>query len=312
MAEAVTRASISRNHKANKPRRARLTGLWYVSPWIIGFLVFQLYPFAASFYYSFSDYDLFGKAHLIGFENYLHAFTDDRDFYQSLKVTFIYALIAIPARLAFALAVALLLSVRLKGVNLFRTIYYLPSILGGSVAVSVLWRFLFMKEGVVNGALSHLHMPAVDWLGSPDVSIYTLGLLAVWQFGSSMVLFLAGIKQIPQELYEAGRVDGATRFRMFFAITIPLLTPIILFNLIMQTVNAFQEFTGAFVITNGGPLKSTYLYAMKLYEEGFLYFKMGYASALSWILFILIVILTAAIFKSSDSWVHYEDGGKSP
>jgi ABC-type sugar transport systems, permease components len=311
MAEAAPQTAKLRAEGLNKRRKAQLTGLWYVGPWIIGFLVFQFYPFLASFYYSFTDYDLFGQANLVGFKNYIHAFAEDRDFYQSLKVTFVYALIAIPARLVFALAIALMLSVRLKGVNFFRTIYYLPSILGGSVAVSVLWRFLFMKEGVVNGALSQLHIPAVDWLGSPEVSIYTLGLLAVWQFGSSMVLFLAGIKQIPQELYEAGRVDGASRFRMFFAITIPLLTPMILFNLIMQTVNAFQEFTGAFVITNGGPLKSTYLYAMKLYEEGFLYFKMGYASALSWILFIIILILTAAIFKSSNSWVHYEDGGKS-
>jgi len=304
-------ASRSRAMKIKHKRNKHWVGLGYISPWIIGFLIFQLYPFLASLFYSFTDYDLFSQVQFVGADNYARAFANDSDFYTSMNVTFVYALIAIPARLAVALAVAMLLSMKLAGVYVYRTVYYLPSILGGSVAVSVLWRFLFMKEGVVNDALAKLHIPAVDWLGSPRVALYTLGLLAVWQFGSSMVIFLAGIKQIPQELYEAGRVDGASRFRMFFAITLPLLTPMILFNLIMQTVNAFQEFTGAFVITNGGPLKSTYLYALKLYEEGFVYFKMGYASALSWILFVVILLLTAAIFKSSNRWVHYEDGGKS-
>jgi len=201
------------------------------------------------------------------------------------------------------------LNIKLKFVNVFRTVYYLPSILGGSVAVAVLWKFLFMKEGVVNKVLSVLHIPSVDWLGSPSVALFTIGLLTVWQFGSSMVLFLAGLKQIPAELYEAGTVDGASKIRMFFTITIPLLTPIIFFNLIMQMVNAFQDFTGPFVITGGGPLNSTYLYAMKLYDEGFKFYKMGYASALSWILFLLILAFTALTFKSSQSWTHYEDGG---
>lgn len=246
----------------------------------------------------------------VGLDNYTKVFSGDPDFYQSLKVTAIYVLLAVPVKLAFALFIAMLLSAKLKGINFFRTVYYLPSILGGSVAISVLWRFLFMKEGVVNALLARLNIGPVDWLGSPDVALYTLGLLTVWQFGSSMVLFLAGIQQIPSELYEAGSIDGASKFRMFFKITVPLLTPIVLFNLVMQMVNAFQDFTGAFIITGGGPLKSTYLYALKLYEEAFTFFNMGYASALSWVLFIIIMAVTAMIFKSSGNWVHYEDGGK--
>ncbi|WP_179034916.1 carbohydrate ABC transporter permease [Paenibacillus sp. URB8-2] len=286
-------------------------GLLYISPWILGLLIFQVYPFIASFYYSFTDYNMMSKPHFVGLSNYIQIFTQDDGFTKSLKVTLLYVILAVPVKLAFALFVAVILSSKLRSINLFRTVYYLPSILGGSVAISVLWRFLFMKEGVVNSMLGYFHLPPVDWLGSPNIAIYTLGLLSVWQFGSSMVLFLAGIQQIPNDLYEAGSIDGASRWRMFYRITVPLLTPIVLFNLVMQMVNAFQEFTGAFVITNGGPMKSTYLYALKLYEEAFTYFRMGYASALSWILFVIIMVVTAIIFKTSTKWVYYEDGGRS-
>lgn len=286
-------------------------GLVYVLPWIIGLLAFQLYPFIASFYYSLTDYNMINPPHWVGLDNYRKILTEDSDFRQSLKVTSIYVLLAVPVKLAFALFIALILSAKLKAINFFRTVYYLPSILGGSVAISVLWRFLFMKDGVVNNALGAIGLGPVDWLGNPDIALYTLGLLSVWQFGSSMVLFLAGLQQIPSELYEAGSIDGASRTRMFFRITVPMLTPIVLFNLVMQMVNAFQEFTGAFVITSGGPMKSTFLYALKLYQEAFSFFKMGYASALSWILFIIIMIVTAVIFRTSNRWVYYEDGGKA-
>ncbi|WP_027630559.1 carbohydrate ABC transporter permease [Ruminiclostridium cellobioparum] len=294
---------------ATTSKKKRYIGLLYISPWIIGFLVFQLYPFVSSFVYSFTDYSITNTPSFLGFKNYISMFKNDDLFYQSLGITIKYVFMSVPMKLAFALLVAMLLNIKLKFVNVFRTVYYLPSILGGSVAVAVLWKFLFMKEGVVNKVLSVLHIPSVDWLGSPSVALFTIGLLTVWQFGSSMVLFLAGLKQIPAELYEAGTVDGASKIRMFFTITIPLLTPIIFFNLIMQMVNAFQDFTGPFVITGGGPLNSTYLYAMKLYDEGFKFYKMGYASALSWILFLLILAFTALTFKSSQSWTHYEDGG---
>lgn len=296
---------------ARKKRSFRYIGLIYVLPWILGLLIFQLYPFIASFYYSLTDYNMVNAPKFIGLDNYKQIFTNDPGFTQALKVTSIYVVLAVPVKLAFALFVAIVLSAKLRAINLFRTIYYLPSILGGSVAISVLWRFLFMKDGVVNSLLANVGIPSIDWLGNPDIALYTLGLLSVWQFGSSMVLFLAGIQQIPSDLYEAGSIDGASKTRMFFKITVPLLTPIVLFNLVMQMVNAFQEFTGAFVITSGGPMKSTYLYALKLYEEAFTFFKMGYASALSWVLFAIIMVVTGIIFKTSNRWVYYEDGGKT-
>lgn len=288
-----------------------LWGLVFVSPWIIGFLAFQLYPLALSFYYSFTDSTVVKMGKFIGLDNYVKMMTADKDFFPSIKVTILYSLIAVPAKLAFALFVAIILNMKSRAVNLYRTVYYLPSILGGSVAISILWRFLFMKEGVINQALAVLHIPPVNWLGSPNVALGTISLLVVWQFGSSMVLFLAGLKQIPGELYEAAKVDGAGKFRMLLEITLPLLTPIIFFNLVMQTINALQEFTAAFVVTNGGPLKSTYLFGLKIYDEAFQNMKMGYASALSWFLFAMILLLTLFIFRSSRSWVHYEDGGKS-
>jgi oligogalacturonide transport system permease protein len=292
-------------------RRNALWGLLFVSPWIIGFLWFQLYPLVLSFYYSFTDSTVVKPGKFIGLDNYVKMMTNDKDFFPSIKVTIIYSLIAVPAKLAFALFIALVLNMKSKAVNFYRTVYYLPSILGGSVAISILWRFLFMKEGVVNQVLSSLHLPPINWLGSPQIALGTISLLVVWQFGSSMVLFLAGLKQIPQELYEAAMVDGAGRLRILWVITIPLLTPIIFFNLVMQTINALQEFTAAFVVTNGGPLKSTYLFGLKIYDEAFQNMKMGYASALSWFLFAMILILTLFIFRSARSWVHYEDGGKN-
>ncbi|OXM82987.1 ABC transporter permease [Paenibacillus rigui] len=286
-------------------------GLLFVSPWIIGFLWFQLYPLLLSFYYSFTDATVVKPGKFIGLDNYAKMLTNDKDFLPSLNVTLIYSIIAVPAKLAFALFIAILLNIKSRAINLYRTMYYLPSILGGSVAISILWRFLFMKEGVVNQTLGYLHIPPINWLGSPNVALGTISLLVVWQFGSSMVLFLAGLKQIPGELYEAAMVDGAGKFRMFRQITLPLLTPILLFNLVMQTINALQEFTAAFVVTNGGPLKATYLLGLKIYDEAFQNMKMGYASALSWFLFAIILLLTLLIFRSARSWVHYEDGGKS-
>lgn len=285
-------------------------GLLFISPWIIGFAWFQLYPLILSFIYSFTDYSIVKEPKFVGLKNYITMFTVDKDFFPSLRATFVYALIAVPAKLAFALFVAVLLNMKGRLINLYRTLYYLPSILGGSVAISILWRFLFMKEGIVNKALSYFHIPPIDWLGSPGVALWTISFLVVWQFGSSMVLFLAGLKQIPNDLYEASMVDGAGRIRRFINITLPMLTPIILFNLVMQLIGALQEFTAAFVVTNGGPMKATYLIGLKIYDDAFQTLKMGYASSLSWVLFMIILVLTLIIFRSSKSWVHYEDGGR--
>ncbi|HZG83683.1 sugar ABC transporter permease [Paenibacillus sp.] len=301
-------AAMTRTTRKRSDRKGWI-GLAYISPWIVGFLVLTLYPFLASLYYSFTDYSMVQEARFVGLKNYIDIFTNDPLFYKSLKVTFLYVVMAVPLKLAFALLVAMVLNVNMRGINFFRTVYYLPSILGGSIAVSVLWRFLFMREGLVNAALAKVGIPPLNWLGDPELALFTITLLPVWEFGSSMVLFLAGLKQVPKELYEAARVDGASRVRIFFNVTFPLLTPIVLFNLIMQTINAFQQFTAAFVITDGGPMKSTYLYGLMLYDNAFQFFKMGYASALSWILFLIILAFTMLLFKTSDRWTHYEDGG---
>ncbi len=299
-----------KGHRMGERKRRQYIGLLYISPWLLGFLIFQLYPFVSSFVYSFTNYNMTSNIKFVGLKNYIEIFTKDSQFYNSLKVTIFYVLMAVPMKLVFAFFIAMILNIRIKYVNYYRTIYYLPSILGGSVAVSVLWRFLFADNGLINEILSSFGVHKIGWLSSPKIALFTISLLTVWQFGSSMVIFLAGLKQIPKELYEAATVDGISKPGMFFRITLPLLTPIILFNLVMQMIIAFQEFTASFVITSGGPMKSTYLYAMKLYDEGFLFMKMGYASALSWILFIVIMIFTALIFKSSEYWTYYEDGGK--
>ena len=290
--------------------RKKNIGLLYILPWLIGFFVLQLYPFLASIYYSFTDFSILKAPTFVGIENYKKLLFDDDTFRQSVKVTFIYVLIAVPAKLIFALFIAVVLNQKLRFINFFRTVYYLPSILGGSVAVSVLWRFLFARDGLINNLISKVGIGYIDWLGNPDIALYTISILTVWQFGSSMVIFLAGLKQIPSDLYEAAKVDGAGRIRIFFRITLPMLSPMIFFNLIMQMVHAFQEFTSAFVITSGGPLKSTYLYGLMLYETAFKFSKMGYASAQSWILFIIIMCFTALVIKSSPYWTYYDDGGK--
>ncbi|GAA0180270.1 sugar ABC transporter permease [Clostridium sediminicola] len=295
--------------KIKKRRFKDYEGLLYISPFIIGFLVFQLYPFISSLIYSFTDLALMGDFKFIGLSNYIKMFTKDTEFWGSLKVTFYYVLMAVPMKLVFALFIAMLLNMKLKSINFFRTVYYLPSILGGSIAVAVMWRFLFMHDGLMNQVLGIFNIPPVGWLGDPKISLYTIGLLSVWQFGSSMVLFLAGLKQIPQNLYEAAAIDGASKIKQFFVITLPMITPILLFNMVMQTISAFQEFTGAFVITNGGPMKSTYLYGMMLYNNAFVDFKMGYASAQSWVLFLIIIVVTGGLLKSSSHWAYYEDGG---
>lgn len=292
-----------------KKRLGKYQGLFYIAPWLVGFLGLQLYPFLASLYYSFTDYAMMGTPKWVGLENFITIFTKDRDFKNSLEVTLIYVLIAVPLKLIFALFIAMLLNLKVKGIGGFRTVYYLPSILGGSVAIAVLWRFLFSGEGTVNTILSKLGIGPVGWLSNPKVALFTLSLLAVWQFGSSMVIFLAALKNVPAELYESARVDGASPVRCFWSITIPLITPTILFNMVMQLVTAFQEFTGAFVITSGGPMKSTYLYILKVYDEAFKYYKMGYACALSWILFGVVMIFTLIIFRTSSKWVFYSDGG---
>ena len=281
-------------------KRGRWTGFFYILPWLIGFAVFQLYPFLASLFYSFTKYS-FGKTpEFIGLDNYIRLFTRDKQFLSTLSITARYALL-----------VAMLLNAKVRGIGLYRTVYYMPSILGGSVAVSVLWRTMFMRDGMVNRFLGLLDVPPVDWLTDPSIALYTISLLQIWQFGSAMVIFLAALKQIPQELYEAAEVDGAGKLRQFFSVTLPQISSVLFFNLIMQSIQALQNFTSAFVVTNGGPMKTTYIIGMKLYDDAFVNRKIGYASAESWVLFLIILMLTLLVFRSSDAWVYYADGGEN-
>lgn len=292
-------------------KRGRWTGFFYILPWLIGFAVFQLYPFLASLFYSFTKYS-FGKTpEFIGLDNYIRLFTRDKQFLSTLSITARYALIAVPGKLICALLVAMLLNAKVRGIGLYRTVYYMPSILGGSVAVSVLWRTMFMRDGMVNRFLGLLDVPPVDWLTDPSIALYTISLLQIWQFGSAMVIFLAALKQIPQELYEAAEVDGAGKLRQFFFVTLPQISSVLFFNLIMQSIQALQNFTSAFVVTNGGPMKTTYIIGMKLYDDAFVNRKIGYASAESWVLFLIILMLTLLVFRSSDAWVYYADGGEN-
>ena len=279
----------------------------YILPWILGFAILQLYPFVSSFIYSFTDYTVGAKATFQGLANYKKLFTQDKEFWNSLKVTILFALYTVPGKLIMALAVAMFLNRDLKGINLIRTLYYIPSLFGGSVAVALLWRLMFLDNGVINAILSALHLPVIQWLGDTRYALQTICMLEIWQFGSSMVMFLAALKQVPRSLYEAAEIDGAGKVTRFFHITLPQISPIIFFNLINQTIQALQNFTSAQVITEGGPLKSTYVLGLKLYKEGFSYFKMGYASAISWVVFAAIMIFTLAIFASSKLWVHYAD-----
>lgn len=294
--------------KSKYPRNYKW-GILFISPWILGFFGLQLYPLLQSLYYSFTDFSILSDGKWVGIQNFAELFSEDRYFWKSFTLTIKYAIMTVPMKLIFALFIAMLLNMKLKCIHAFRTIYYLPSIMGGSVAVSILWKFMFMKEGIVNQFLGLFGIPSVNWLGMPDTALFTISLLVVWQFGSSMVLFLAGLKNVPTELYEAASVDGATKIRQFFTITLPMISPIILFNFMMQTINALQEFTAVSVITNGGPNHGTYLLGLKIYEDAFSTLKMGYASATSWVLFLVVLIITSLLFKSSDAWVFYNDGG---
>ncbi|HJD48466.1 MAG TPA: sugar ABC transporter permease [Candidatus Mediterraneibacter norfolkensis] len=296
-----------------KVRKKKRNPAWiYIAPWIAGFLIFQLYPLAASLFYSFTDYSIVKPAVFTGLDNYIELFTQDTEFIASFASTFKYVLIAVPLKMVFALLVAMLLAKGIKGINVFRTMYYLPSIMGGSVGIAIVWKALFMGNGgILNSILAVFGIEGVNWLGSPEYAIYTLILLTVWQFGATMVIFLAALQQVPGELYEVARVEGANKIQTFFKVTLPSISSIIQFNLIMVIISTFQDFTGPSIVTNGGPLESTYFVALKLYTDAFSYQKMGYACALSWVLFAVIIAITAIIFKTSKYWVHYSDGGDS-
>ena len=285
-------------------------GYLFLLPWLIGFVVLTAGPTLASLYLSFTDYDLLRPPRWSGLKNYEYAFFNDRRLGNALQVTFTYVLLSVPLKLAVALGLAMLLDRSVRGVAFYRATFYLPSLLGASVAIAVLWRQIFGAEGLVNTIvfiITGWKGPA--WVTHPDYSLWTLVILAIWQFGSPMIIFLAGLRQVPQDLYEAASMDGASGWRQFWKITFPLLAPVIFFNLVFQTIEAFKAFTQAYIVSGGqgGPVDSTLFYSLYLYEEAFANLRMGYASALAWLLLVIIAIFTAIAFASSKYWVYYED-----
>lgn len=302
----------------NKTLRDNLSSYAFLAPWLIGFFALTFYPMCYSLYLSFTQFNLRKPPEWAGLRNYIvmfggsERFHGDERFLNSVWVTFKYVFISVPLKLAFALAVAMIMNRKLKLVGLYRALYYIPTLLGGSVAISVLWRKIFASDGLINlllgGAFGLTDLPA--WISNPKYSLMTLILLAVWQFGSPMIIFLAGLQQIPAEYYEASSVDGAGKARQFFVITLPGLSPIIFFNFVMQMVSAFQSFTQAFIVSggSGGPLDSTMFYSLYLYIKGFGFSEMGYAAAMAWVLLLLIAGLTAAAFKISGTLVSYGSG----
>ena len=289
----------------------------FLLPWLLGFFILTLYPMIQSLYLSFTSYDMANAPVWVGLDNYRKMFSSDRvtgdpQYLKSLWVTFKYVFISVPLKLVFALVIAVLMNQKLKLMPFYRAVYYIPTLLGGSVAIAVLWRKLFSKDGVINQLITALtgitDLPG--WISNPQYALSTLIILTVWQFGSSMIIFLAGLKQIPQDYYEAASVDGANKVQQFFSITVPSLTPVILFNLIMQMISAFQAFTQAYIISGGkgGPVDSTLFYTLHLYNKGFYYYEMGYASAMAWVLLAIIAVLTIIVFRTSDRWVTYGSG----
>lgn len=280
----------------------------FAASFIFGFICFSLIPILTSLYYSFTDYSMGSKTiDWVGSTNFARLFKDEI-FVKSLGVTLKYVFTSVPLKLAFALFVAFLLTRKSKMVTLYRSLYYVPSLVGGSVAVALVWKQLFARKGLINAVLVDMGLEKINWFGDEKLALIPLILMSVWQFGSSMIIFAAGLKEIPTSYYEAARMDGANGFQLFFKITLPCLSPIILYNLVMQTISAFMAFTQAFIITQGGPNNGTMMYSLYVYNQAFQYNNMGYACAMSWFMLVVMSIITLVIFKSSKMWVFSESG----
>ena len=292
-------------------RRRKIKEEWegylYILPWLIGFLLLTVGPMIYSFYLSFTDYSLFDTPNWIGISNYVKMLTRDRTFKKALFTTFEFVILAVPLKLIFALFVATKMNKTVKGMSLYRTLIYIPSLLGGSVAVAVIWRNIFGVDGYINRVIAMVGFEKVNWLTSTHLALPTIVTLNLWQFGSSMIIFLAGLKAIPNSLYEAANIDGAGKVRSFFNITLPLLSPVLFFNLVYGIIGAFQQFNSAFLITKGGPANSTYLYALMLYEKAFKSYEMGYAAGMAWVLLVIIGMITGIMFLLSKFWVFYDN-----
>ncbi len=300
---------LAGRRRGRRATREAAAAYLFLLPWFGGLVILTAGPLLGSLYLSFTDFDLLGTAEWIGISNYVTLFTADPRYLSSLGVTLLYVFVGVPAQLICALAVAQLMNQRIRGLGLFRAAYYLPSLLGGSVAIAIMWRQLFGESGVINRLLGLIGIDAPNWIATPRYALATLIILHIWQFGSEMIIFLAGLQQVPQELYDAAAVDGATAWQRFIRVTIPMITPVIFFNLVLGIIHSFQAFTSAYIVSGGtgGPSDSTLFYTLYLYQEGFTNFHLGYASAMAWVLLIVIAIFTAVNFAASRSWVHYGD-----
>lgn len=288
-------------------RRETLAGYGFLVPWLAGFIGLTIGPMVYSLYLAFTRYNLFTEPEWVGLDNFVRMFTDDPNYLQSVQITLVYVLVGTPIKLAAALGVALLLNYRDRGSAFFRSAFYAPSLIGASVSVAIVWRAMFSTDGPVDSSLGLFGLDLGGWVGNVDLVIPMMIVLAVWQFGAPMVIFLAGLKQVPQELYEAAEVDGAGPVRKLRSVTIPMLSSVIFFNLLLETINAFQIFASAYIISNGqgGPAGMTNFYTLYLYKRGFADAQMGYASAMAWVLAIIVAIIAFVLFKTQKSWVHY-------
>ncbi|MEU0845164.1 sugar ABC transporter permease [Streptomyces sp. NPDC005962] len=290
------------------PKRERQGAAWvFLSPWVIGATVLTLLPMAVSLYLSFTDYDMFDAPQWVGLRNYTQMFTEDPRYWRSVTTTLTYVVIAVPVQLVLALAVAIALKSVKRGKGFYRSAFYAPSLLGASMSIALVWRAIFNDGGTVDNLLSGVGIDIGGWINKPGWAILSVALLTIWQFGAPMVIFLAGLQQIPAELYEAAAVDGASWWRQFRSITIPMLSPVLFFNLVLQMIQAFQVFTPAFAVSagKGGPADSTLVYTLYLYDRGFTASHMGYASAMAWALLLAIGVVTAILFRTSRAWVFY-------
>jgi multiple sugar transport system permease protein len=290
--------------------KEKVAGYVFILPFIIGLLVFTVIPFFTSLYLAFTEYNVLTPPKWIGFANFRRMFFEDKHFWNSFWITFRFALIQVPIKLLVSLGVALILARTTKMTSVYRAAFYIPSLMGGSVAVALTWKQLFAYKGPINALLGVFGIAPVKFLNNPHITLYVLIGLGVWQFGSSMLIFLAAIKNVPQSYHEAAIVDGAGPVRRFFSIVLPMITPIFFFNLINQTIGAFQAFNSSYLITQGGPLNSTLYYAVHLYNRAFTNYEMGYGSAMAWFMLLVIAAFTALIFRSSSAWVYYESEGK--
>ncbi|NIK77008.1 multiple sugar transport system permease protein [Paenibacillus castaneae] len=278
----------------------------FIFPWIFGFLVFTLGPLLFSLIISLFDWPIVGKVHFIGLGNYVEMFTDDPLFWKSFGVTLKFAALFVPLNIAVGLGLAILLNQKTRGNAIFRTAFYLPSVISG-VALAMIWSWVYSGDyGILNYFLSIIGVQGPDWLNDKHWSLVAMVVASLWGQGSMMLVFLAGLKGIPKDLYESASIDGAGKIRQFISVTIPMLSPTILFNLITSIIAAFQQLTLALLLTGGGPMKSTYFYAMYMYENAFKFFKMGYSAANAWFMFLIVLTLTFLVFKSSEAWVFYE------